>query len=109
MIGDGGWGRFPYYWITVMTDVNTVSYAGTGPVHSHDLKELLNGFFSRILISFNNSMDLNQRTGARMTKQSSLSHAQNQVILYTAADGKVMANVFFANDTFWLTQSVMSE
>lgn len=44
-----------------------------------------------------------------MTKQSSLSHAQNQVILYTAADRKVMANVFFANDTFWLTQSVMSE
>jgi len=44
-----------------------------------------------------------------MTKQSSLSHVQNQVILYTAADGKVMANVLFANDTFWLTQSVMSE
>src|SRR5262245_3443101 len=44
-----------------------------------------------------------------MNKQSSLSNAQNQVILYTAADGKVMANVFFANETFWLTQSVMSE
>ncbi len=44
-----------------------------------------------------------------MNKQSSQSHTQNQVILYTAADGKVMANVLFANDTFWLTQSVMSE
>lgn len=44
-----------------------------------------------------------------MTKHSLLSHTQNQVILYTGADGKVMANVLFANDTFWLTQSVMSE
>ena len=33
-----------------------------------------------------------------MNKQ--LSNTQNQVILYTAADGKVMANVLFANDTF---------
>lgn len=40
---------------------------------------------------------------------SSLTNTQNRVILYTAADGKVMANVLFANDTFWLTQSVMSE
>lgn len=44
-----------------------------------------------------------------MNKQSTLPNTQNQVILYTAADGKVMANVLFANDTFWLTQSVMSE
>lgn len=44
-----------------------------------------------------------------MNKLSSLPYTQNQVILYTAADGKVMANVLFANDTFWLTQSVMSE
>ncbi len=44
-----------------------------------------------------------------MNKQPFLSHTQNQVVLYTAPDGKVMANVFFANDTFWLTQSVMSE
>lgn len=44
-----------------------------------------------------------------MNKQPSLSHTQNHVILYTAADGKVMANVLFAKDTFWLTQSVMSE
>jgi hypothetical protein len=42
-------------------------------------------------------------------KQSFLSNTQNRVILYTAADGKVMANVLFANDTFWLIQSVMSE
>jgi hypothetical protein len=44
-----------------------------------------------------------------MNKQSYISNTQNRVILYTAADGKVMANVLFANDTFWLTQSVMSE
>ena len=44
-----------------------------------------------------------------MNKKFLLSHTQNQVILYTAGDGQVMANVFFANDTFWLTQSVMSE
>lgn len=43
-----------------------------------------------------------------MDKQFSQSHTQNQIV-YTAADGKVMANVLFANDTFWLTQSVMSE
>lgn len=44
-----------------------------------------------------------------MNKQSSLHNTQNRVILYTAADGKVTANVFFENDTFWLTQSAMSE
>lgn len=44
-----------------------------------------------------------------MNKQSSLPNTQNRVILYTAADGKVTANVFFENDTFWLTQSAMSE
>lgn len=44
-----------------------------------------------------------------MNKQFTLPNTQDQVILYTAADGKVMANVLFANDTFWLTQSVMSE
>lgn len=44
-----------------------------------------------------------------MNKQSSLPNTQNRVILYTAADGKVTANVFFANDTFWLTQAAMSE
>jgi hypothetical protein len=44
-----------------------------------------------------------------MEKQSSLPNTQNRVILYTAADGKVTANVFFENDTFWLNQSTMSE
>ncbi len=44
-----------------------------------------------------------------MNKQSFLPSIQNRVILYTAADGKVTANVFFENDTFWLTQSAMSE
>jgi hypothetical protein len=44
-----------------------------------------------------------------MNNQSTLSNAQNRVILYTASDGKVTANVFFANDTFWLTQAAMSE
>jgi len=44
-----------------------------------------------------------------MNKQSFLPNTQNRVVLYTAADGKVTANVFFANDTFWLTQSVISE
>lgn len=44
-----------------------------------------------------------------MTKPPFLSNTQNQVVLYTAADGKVVANVLFANDTFWLTQSVISE
>lgn len=44
-----------------------------------------------------------------MSKPPFLSNTQNQVVLYTAADGKVVANVLFANDTFWLTQSVISE
>lgn len=44
-----------------------------------------------------------------MNQQSYIASTQNRVILYTAADGKVMANVLFANDTFWLTQSVSSE
>ncbi len=34
---------------------------------------------------------------------------QNRVILYTAADGKVTADVFFAEETFWLTQRTMAE
>ena len=44
-----------------------------------------------------------------MNKQASLLNEQNRVILYSAADGKVTANVFFANDSFWLTQATMSE
>ena len=34
---------------------------------------------------------------------------QEPVILYTAADGKVTVNVFFAQDNFWLTQKTMAE
>jgi hypothetical protein len=41
-----------------------------------------------------------------MSRESPLSNTQNRVILYTASDGKVTANVFFINDTFWLTQPV---
>jgi len=34
---------------------------------------------------------------------------QNRVILYTAADGKVTVDVFFARDNFWLTQRTMAD
>jgi hypothetical protein len=34
---------------------------------------------------------------------------QKKVILYTAADGKITANVFFACDNFWITQKTMAE
>ncbi len=44
-----------------------------------------------------------------MKKQISSSDTQNRIILYTAADGKVTADVFFANETFWLTQRTMAE
>lgn len=44
-----------------------------------------------------------------MREQVSLPSTQNQVILYTAADGKVTADVFFENETFWLTQRTMAE
>jgi hypothetical protein len=44
-----------------------------------------------------------------MKDQISSSDTQNKVILYTTADGKVTADVFFASDTFWLTQRTMAE
>jgi len=44
-----------------------------------------------------------------MKEQISSSDTQNKIILYTTADGKVTADVFFANDTFWLTQRAMAE
>jgi hypothetical protein len=44
-----------------------------------------------------------------MKEQASLLRVQNQIILYTAADGKVTADVFFAKETFWLTQRTMAE
>jgi len=44
-----------------------------------------------------------------MKEQISSSDTQSKIILYTTADGKVTADVFFANDTFWLTQRTMAE
>jgi len=44
-----------------------------------------------------------------MKKQIPSSDTQNKIILYTTADGRVTADVFFANDTFWLTQRTMAE
>ncbi len=44
-----------------------------------------------------------------MREQSALPDTQNRVILYTASDGKVTADVFFAQDNFWLTQRTMAE
>ncbi len=43
-----------------------------------------------------------------MNKQST-SNIPNRIILYTTADGKVSADVIFANETFWLTQRAMAE
>ena len=36
-------------------------------------------------------------------------NSEESVIIYTDSDGKVTANVFFANDTFWMTQKTMAE
>ncbi len=44
-----------------------------------------------------------------MKEQVYLPYTQNKIILYTAADGRVTVDVFFANDTFWLTQRTMAE
>ncbi len=44
-----------------------------------------------------------------MSKQISSSDQQNKIVLYTAADGKVTVDVFFASETFWLTQRTMAE
>jgi hypothetical protein len=44
-----------------------------------------------------------------MKKQISPPDTQNRIILYTAADGKVTADVFFVAETFWLTQRTMAE
>ncbi|MBM3191940.1 MAG: virulence RhuM family protein, partial [Chlamydiae bacterium] len=44
-----------------------------------------------------------------MREQTSLTDTQGQIILYTTADRKVTADVFFAKETFWLTQRTMSE
>ena len=42
-------------------------------------------------------------------KEQVLPDTQDRIILYTAADGKVTADVFFAQDNFWLTQRTMAE
>jgi len=34
---------------------------------------------------------------------------QNPIVLYTAPDGKVTVDVYFAKDNFWLTQKTMAE
>ncbi len=34
---------------------------------------------------------------------------QNKVVLYSAPDGKVTVDVFFAQNNFWLKQSAMAE
>ena len=44
-----------------------------------------------------------------MREQTSSPDIQSQIILYTAADGKVTADVFFSEDNFWLTQRTMAE
>jgi hypothetical protein len=44
-----------------------------------------------------------------MKDQSTALDTQNKIILYTTADGKVTADVFFAQDNFWLTQRTMSD
>jgi hypothetical protein len=44
-----------------------------------------------------------------MQEQSSSPETQNRIILYTTADGKVTADVFFAKETFWLTQRTIAE
>jgi len=44
-----------------------------------------------------------------MKEQISSPDTQSRIILYTAADGKVTANVFFVEETFWLTQRTMAE
>ncbi len=34
---------------------------------------------------------------------------EKAVVIYTASDGNITANVLFANDTFWMTQKTMTE
>jgi hypothetical protein len=44
-----------------------------------------------------------------MKEQVSLPDTQNRVILYTTADGKVTADVFFVKENFWLAQRTIAE
>ncbi|MCL2359584.1 hypothetical protein [Candidatus Bathycorpusculum sp.] len=34
---------------------------------------------------------------------------QNKIVLYTTADGNVTVDVYFQDETFWLTQKAMSQ
>ena len=57
---------------------------------------------------------MKQQVEARLENRRSLSNKseqnkQKRVIFYTTADGKVTADVFFAQDNFWLTQRTMAE
>jgi hypothetical protein len=44
-----------------------------------------------------------------MNNQAVQSNMQNQIIFYTTTDGKVTSDVFFAEETFWLTQCTIAE
>lgn len=44
-----------------------------------------------------------------MREQTFPPDTQSRIILYTAADGKVTVDVFFAKETFWLAQRTMAE
>ncbi len=58
--------------------------------------------------------DGGQQVEAKLKNMTSLrndleQNKQKRVILYTAADGKVTVDVFFAQENFWLTQKTMAE
>lgn len=44
-----------------------------------------------------------------MKDQTAPPDKKNRIILYTAADGKVTADVFFAQENFWLTQQTIAD
>lgn len=62
----------------------------------------------------NQTKDGGQQVEARLENTMSLKNKseqdkQKRVIFYTAADGKVTVDVFFAQDNFWLTQKTMAD
>ena len=66
----------------------------------------------RILIKQTEQNRKNQEEdnqSSEMIKELEL-NSKKRVVFYTAAaDGKVTANVFFAKETFWMTQQTMTE
>lgn len=48
-------------------------------------------------------------TENRISSKEPCLNKQKKVVLYTAADGKITANVFFAHENFWITQKTMAE